>query len=647
MAKKGENITKRKDGRWEARILVGYNEKGRALYKSLYAKSYSEVKIKKLEYLTLFNMADEKRDKSSDVFDVVLSLFLQYKKYQVKESTFACYTNIINKHIRPKLGWMKIANIDSVILESFINGKLNNGRIDRLGGLSTKMVKDILTVLSLVLKYANKIGLMNTNQIHYSQPKVEKEEIEIFSIDEEIRITNFAVTNGDYQKFGVCLALYTGLRIGELCALRWKNIDLDNSLIFVKNTLMRITDTDQSSKKKTKIIMDSPKTVAGKRAIPIPSFLLPKLQELYGENKNDNDFFLTGTTKYGRYFVDEVSDAYLVCLLLYAMENDYDLSFEGALSEDLYIQINEYLMPAIAKNIKNYKRINIETPSLLNLKFEPNLVATGISCGVDSFYTVLKNMKYSQESGRNINALTFFNAGASGEYGGEKARKLYEERIKLVRHVAKELNCAFITVDSNMNEFLMQNHEQTHVFRTLAIPLALQKLFKIYYFSSGMEYNKFSFEFFDPAFYDVLTMPLLSTRNTNFILVGGETTRLGKVEFIADSEIVRKNLNVCVVEANNCGKCIKCKRTMLNLYILNKLEEFSSVFDINYFYKNKRRIIRWAVYKRKGIDMDEIVVALKQRKEIYFFDYIYAILARVYLRLRRVVRRIKNILKRG
>lgn len=298
MAKKGENITKRKDGRWEARILVGYNEKGRALYKSLYAKSYSEVKIKKLEYLTLFNMADEKRDKSSDVFDVVLSLFLQYKKYQVKESTFACYTNIINKHIRPKLGWMKLANIDSVILESFINGKLNNGRIDRLGGLSTKMVKDILTVLSLVLKYANKIGLMNTNQIHYSQPKVEKEEIEIFSIDEEIRITNFAVTNGDYQKFGVCLALYTGLRIGELCALRWKNIDLDNSLIFVKNTLMRITDTDQSSKKKTKIIMDSPKTVAGKRAIPIPSFLLPKLQELYGENKNDNDFFLTGTTKY-------------------------------------------------------------------------------------------------------------------------------------------------------------------------------------------------------------------------------------------------------------------------------------------------------------------------------------------------------------
>ena len=129
-------------------------------------------------------------------------------------------------------------------------------------------------------------------------PKIEKEEIEIFSTDEETVITNFAISSNDYQKFGVCLALYTGLRIGELCALQWENIDLDNSLIFVKSTLMRITNTDKKSKQKTKIIIDSPKTLAGKRAIPIPSFLLPKLFELYGENKSNRDFFLTGTTKY-------------------------------------------------------------------------------------------------------------------------------------------------------------------------------------------------------------------------------------------------------------------------------------------------------------------------------------------------------------
>ena len=280
MSKRGENITKRKDGRWEARVLKGYYQDGRALYKSLYAPSYSEAKRKKTEYMALFNLKGINKNNDNGIFDTVLSLFLQYKKYQVKESTFACYTNIIDRHIRPALGVIKIRNLDSIVIERFIDEKLKNGKINNSGGLSRKTVKDILTVLSLVLKYANKIGLMNISQIHYSLPKIEKEEIEIFTADEETVITNFAVSSKDFQKFGVCLALYTGLRIGEICALQWENIDLENSLIFVKSTLMRITNTDRKSKQKTKIIIDTPKTVAGKRVIPIPSFLLPKLYEL-------------------------------------------------------------------------------------------------------------------------------------------------------------------------------------------------------------------------------------------------------------------------------------------------------------------------------------------------------------------------------
>ncbi|MBQ8658073.1 MAG: site-specific integrase [Clostridia bacterium] len=297
MSKKGENITKRKDGRWEARVLKGYRQDGRAIYKSLYASSYSQVKAKKTEYLSVFNFSELKNNENG-IFDTVLSLFLQYKKYQVKESTYACYSNIIEKHIRPSIGILKIKKIDSTVIERFIDEKLNYGRIDRRGGLSRKTVKDMLTVLSLVLKYANKTGLMNVGQIHYSLPKIEKQEIEIFTAEEELTLINFALSGNDFQKFGVCLALYTGLRIGELCALQWGSIDLENSLIFVKNTLMRISDTDKKSIRKTKIIIDSPKTVAGRRAIPIPSFLLPKLYDLYGDYKNKQDYFLTGTSKY-------------------------------------------------------------------------------------------------------------------------------------------------------------------------------------------------------------------------------------------------------------------------------------------------------------------------------------------------------------
>lgn len=252
MSKRGENITKRKDGRWEARVLKGYYQDGRALYKSLYAPSYSEAKRKKTEYMALFNLKGINKNNDNGIFDTVLSLFLQYKKYQVKESTFACYTNIIDRHIRPALGVIKIRNLDSIVIERFIDEKLKNGKINNSGGLSRKTVKDILTVLSLVLKYANKIGLMNISQIHYSLPKIEKEEIEIFTADEETIITNFAVSSNNFQKFGVCLALYTGLRIGEICALQWENIDLENSLIFVKSTLMRITNTDKKASRRRK-----------------------------------------------------------------------------------------------------------------------------------------------------------------------------------------------------------------------------------------------------------------------------------------------------------------------------------------------------------------------------------------------------------
>ena len=191
MSKRGENITKRKDGRWEARILKGYGQGGRAIYKSLYGSSYSEAKTKKTEYLALHNLEKNNVNNNSIFFDVILSLFLQYKKHQVKESTFACYTNIINKHIRPALGNMKADKINSVIIEHFIDKKLSNGRIDQAGALSRKTVKDILTVLSLVLKYANKIGLMNISRIHYSLPKIVQEEVEVFSIDEETVILRY------------------------------------------------------------------------------------------------------------------------------------------------------------------------------------------------------------------------------------------------------------------------------------------------------------------------------------------------------------------------------------------------------------------------------------------------------------------------
>lgn len=174
----------------------------------------------------------------------------------------------------------------------------------------------------------------------------------------------------------------------------------------------------------------------------------------------------------------------------------------------------------------------------------------------------------------------------------------------------------FVTVDSNMNEFLKQNHEATHTFRTLSIPLALQKLLGRYYFSSGTIYSAFKFDVHDTAYYDILSTALLTTENIKFESIGGESTRLEKLDLIADEDIVKKYLNVCVPEVTNCSKCHKCVRTILELYSLNKLDMFKNVFDVEYFYKNKNKYLVKCVLYNGNDDVKEVYKLLRKQKRI-------------------------------
>ena len=111
-------------------------------------------------------------------------------------------------------------------------------------------------------------------------------------------------------------------------------------------------------------------------------------------------------------------------------------------------------------------------------------------------------------------------------------------------------------------------------------------------------------------------MPNLSTDNLRFVLVGGETTRQQKVEFISDFEVVKRHLNVCVWKANNCGMCIKCMRTILNLYIAGKLDEFGDCFNLGKFYRNRKLYFLWAILNKDKVDMPEIIENLKKKKLI-------------------------------
>ncbi len=291
MARKGENVTLRKDGRWEARYIKSY-ENGKAIYGFVYGKTREaalESKTKKVA--SLYGIGE----RDGIFFKNIVEAYLLQKKYQVKETTFAHYSYIINTHILPRLGHLTLSQINSFAIEEFISDMLNDGNITNNSGLSTKTVRDVISLLKSIVQYGCDKGMSFDKSIFsVKSPKVVNKQIEILT-EKEREIVEACSVNADNMTFGVYLSLYTGLRIGELCALRWKNINTETGCICVDNTITRISNTDHNTSK-TKIVISSPKTVASQRIIPLPS----KVQvQLVNRNPNCTDwFFLTGNEKY-------------------------------------------------------------------------------------------------------------------------------------------------------------------------------------------------------------------------------------------------------------------------------------------------------------------------------------------------------------
>lgn len=319
-------------------------------------------------------------------------------------------------------------------------------------------------------------------------------------------------------------------------------------------------------------------------------------------------------SKYSDFLTIDVSDFIIICLLPFAMENGLNIETKVPVSESLLYKVSNYIIPLLSSKIKEFKKIDIIS-SPTYVKYNGVHAGTGVSCGVDSFYTILKHVdSHSSESNKNIDTLCLFNVGSFG--GGEHGRSLFHERLLISFDVAGRMNKSLFYVDSNLDEFYKgKNFEKTHAFRTLSIPLLFQKYFGYYYFSSSFSADLFTFSNDDPSRYDLFLIPNLCTDNLIFYSVGCETTRLGKVEFICKFDIVREFLNVCIHSSKNCSKCFKCKRTMLEFYLINELDNFRASFDVDYFKQHKDEYLQYAYSKRHDTDMYEIFRALKKRKE--------------------------------
>ncbi|HCH74436.1 MAG TPA: hypothetical protein DEV87_04555 [Clostridiales bacterium] len=199
-----------------------------------------------------------------------------YVKPSSKIRTYERYFQICTLHIIPALGNYKLAEISVIDLQKFIITLLSNGNHKTGKGLSANFVNTVISVLQNSLKTARLIGLTPeyvANKI--KRPKIVEKQVDCFTCQEQKKIEQYVLHSPKDKLFGVVLCLYTGLRIGELLALTWKDIDFGKGLLFVSTTCHDGNDGCNHIR-----IIDSPKTVHSRRVIPLPKQILPLLKNL-------------------------------------------------------------------------------------------------------------------------------------------------------------------------------------------------------------------------------------------------------------------------------------------------------------------------------------------------------------------------------
>ncbi len=281
MAKRGLNIYKRKDNRWEGRFKCGYTDDGKVKYRSVYAKSYSAVK----ELLEQEKAKQSKGCSCKCTVGELFNLWLNDVRNKVKESTYANYTMKLQKHILPRFSGMKYEALTAHHLNEFIQDKLKSG-------LSEKYVSDIVVLMKSVARFGSR-NYNYHNRIEFvTLPKtLDKAEKTLLNHEEQQQLREGLVSDQTPSNVGILLASATGIRIGELCALKWLDIDLEKSILTVKQTVQRVCNVGE---KGTHLVLSSPKSHSSIRQIPIPDFILPILRSARAA---DDCYILSGTHK--------------------------------------------------------------------------------------------------------------------------------------------------------------------------------------------------------------------------------------------------------------------------------------------------------------------------------------------------------------
>ena len=273
MPKRGEAIYHRQDGLWEARYVKGVNLQGKKEYGSVYGHSYEEAKEKRADIVRSGVLPAQPAAHGPLLNELILE-WLYLNEGRIKASTYQKYHTFYEKHIRDGLGKQAVISLTPVKMKQFADEKKSSG-------LSATTVNSILTFIRTCLKYGNRqYGMPIVDIIYLKTPH---KEMRVLSVEEQNRLVTHLLQDTDIYKLGILLALFTGLRIGELCALTWG--DIRSGQLKVTKTMQRLRGENSS-----RLVVDEPKSASSNRTVPIPSFLVPLVE---AKRRPDREYFLS------------------------------------------------------------------------------------------------------------------------------------------------------------------------------------------------------------------------------------------------------------------------------------------------------------------------------------------------------------------
>lgn len=325
--------------------------------------------------------------------------------------------------------------------------------------------------------------------------------------------------------------------------------------------------------------------------------------------KEDFGLYFCVPKQFKEYLCKERADAFVVAMLWYAMITGSDIEIESVISEKLAFGIEQLLIPALCKDRKAIRIIGARTSDQV---VSCGKVGTGMSCGIDSLYSLKKYSDSNVSDSFRLTHLCYFKMGSifspslSGkkQYGMEEFYSITDdmatEKMENARSVAEEAGLNLVYIQSNLDKDIYRGgFGYTCVYRNCAMVLALQGLFAKYYCSSAGWPEFFGLSLSEGSeHYETLLCEAFSTESLRFI-ISDYATRIEKTVALADDNIAQRYLDVCY-NFNNCGKCVKCYRTLVTLDVLGKIRNFGAVFDIDSFEADRENAYLWLLNAKDG-----------------------------------------------